>query len=159
MTTKTLVYSMLGICIVTILAYISIAPLAKKSLEAPSYLDMNQEEQLEQEIQKQNTPSQTNIATSVPKTLTEQKITETPSTKQVSFSMQDVALHNSESSCWSVVNGVVYDLTSYISKHPGGSRAVIRICGVDGTGAFEGQHGGQSKPERILENYKIGNIK
>lgn len=74
------------------------------------------------------------------------------------ITMTDVRAHDDASSCWSVVNGLVYDLTAYIPKHPGGKSEILAICGTDGTSAFEGQHGGESKPERILATYYIGDL-
>ncbi len=75
------------------------------------------------------------------------------------YTMSQVALHSTAPDCWSVVNGLVYNLTSYVNKHPGGAKEIIRICGRDGSSSFEGQHGGESKPERILASYQIGTLK
>jgi cytochrome b involved in lipid metabolism len=74
------------------------------------------------------------------------------------ITMAEVRTHNSASGCWSVVDGLVYDLTAYIPKHPGGKGEILAICGTDGSRAFNGQHGGESKPERILASYKIGEL-
>ncbi len=49
---------------------------------------------------------------------------------------EQVALHNQKSDCWTIVNGKVYDITSYIPRHPGGDE-ILRACGVDGTSLFE----------------------
>ena len=72
------------------------------------------------------------------------------------FSMVEVALHADATSCYSVVNGAVYDLTNWITKHPGGQQAIRGLCGKDGTSAFTGKHGGQQKPETTLAGFKIG---
>jgi cytochrome b involved in lipid metabolism len=72
------------------------------------------------------------------------------------FTMTQVAAHKSSASCYTVISGEVYDLTSWISQHPGGSSAILSICGVDGTAAFNGQHGGQSRPASELAGFKIG---
>jgi cytochrome b involved in lipid metabolism len=72
------------------------------------------------------------------------------------FTMVQIASHNSAASCWSVVGGSVYDLSSFVSKHPGGSSAIKSMCGVDGTAAFSGQHGSSGKPASTLAQYKIG---
>jgi cytochrome b involved in lipid metabolism len=74
------------------------------------------------------------------------------------ITMAEVRVHADEASCWSVVNGVVYDLTTYIPKHPGGKGEILSICGEDGSRAFDGQHGGESKPERILATYRIDDL-
>jgi cytochrome b involved in lipid metabolism len=65
-------------------------------------------------------------------------------------------LHADAASCYSVVNGSVYDLTNWITKHPGGQQAIKGLCGKDGTAAFTGKHGGQQKPETMLASFKIG---
>ena len=70
--------------------------------------------------------------------------------------LSEVALHSSVDDCWSAVDGNVYDLTKWISEHPGGNGPIESMCGVDSTEAFTGQHGGQNKPERELGKYKVG---
>jgi cytochrome b involved in lipid metabolism len=55
-----------------------------------------------------------------------------------------------------VVGGNVYDLTSYVSNHPGGSSVIKAICGKDGSAAFAGQHSGASKPNNVLAGFKLG---
>jgi cytochrome b involved in lipid metabolism len=54
------------------------------------------------------------------------------------------------------VNGWVYDLTSWISQHPGGQKAVLSICGKDGSDGFNGKHGWQPRPASELAWFKIG---
>lgn len=75
-----------------------------------------------------------------------------------SFTMAQVAAHNSSASCYTVVNGSVYDLTSQINAHPGGSRAILALCGIDATSSFTAKHGGQSRPESELASVKIGTL-
>jgi cytochrome b involved in lipid metabolism/uncharacterized membrane protein len=81
-----------------------------------------------------------------------------PAPAAKSYSSTQVASHNSASSCWGVVNGNVYDLTSYISSHPGGASAINALCGRDATSAFTGQHGGQSSPTNVLASFKLGTL-
>jgi cytochrome b involved in lipid metabolism len=57
------------------------------------------------------------------------------------------------------VNTNVYNLTSWINSHPGGSRAILGMCGKDATTAFLNQHGGQKRPEQELATFFIGNYK
>ncbi len=54
----------------------------------------------------------------------------------ISHTAREVALHNSESSCWLVLRGQVYDVTAFIPVHPGG-RAILQGCGRDATRLFE----------------------
>ncbi|MEI7709620.1 MAG: cytochrome b5 domain-containing protein [bacterium] len=46
-----------------------------------------------------------------------------------------------------------------MSAHPGGSQAILYLCGIDGTKAFNDQHGGQARPERELASFVIGKLK
>lgn len=75
------------------------------------------------------------------------------------YTIDDVKIHNTAISCWTVVNGSVYDVTSWISRHPGGSSAIKGMCGVDASAIFNGQHGGQSRPASELVGFKIGTLK
>jgi cytochrome b involved in lipid metabolism len=74
------------------------------------------------------------------------------------YTSAQVASHNSGSSCWGVVSNSVYDLTSYVSSHPGGASAIQALCGKDATSAFTGQHGGQSSPTNVLASFKLGTL-
>lgn len=88
-----------------------------------------------------------------------ESIVEKKSKEEKLYTMNDVAKHNSRQSCWTVIKGDVYDLTSWINKHPGGEEKILRICGKDGTEAFNRKHGGEQKPEQILEQFGIGKLK
>jgi cytochrome b involved in lipid metabolism len=81
--------------------------------------------------------------------------TPTPTGPRV-FTMAEVAMHNSQASCFSVIRGNVYDLTSWINQHPGGASKILALCGRDGTSSFEGQHGGSSRQENTLAGFQIG---
>lgn len=82
----------------------------------------------------------------------------TPTSTAAALTMSQVKLNNSASSCWSVINGNVYNLTNWISAHPGGRSAILSLCGVDGTSAFNSQHSGESRPESRLANYLLGKL-
>lgn len=72
------------------------------------------------------------------------------------ITLSDIAQHDSKKSCWSAVNGNVYDLTSWIPNHPGGEQAILSMCGKDGSNAYNAQHGGRAKQAAILAGFKIG---
>ena len=87
--------------------------------------------------------------------------TDTPTGDEVApeglaLTMEQVAQNDSEESCWTVVDGSVYDLTEWINQHPGGASRIIQLCGTDGTSLFQGQHGGSSGPESTLAGYLLG---
>ncbi len=87
------------------------------------------------------------------------KASPTPSpevTTQSDYTMANVKKNNSAASCWSLINGNVYNLTQWINSHPGGSSAIRGICGVDGSSSFNGRHAGQSNPKENLAGYLLG---
>jgi cytochrome b involved in lipid metabolism len=57
-------------------------------------------------------------------------------TEQQTYTLAKVAEHSSESDCWTIIDGNVYDITSYVPRHPGGDE-ILRACGADGTSLFE----------------------
>lgn len=81
-----------------------------------------------------------------------------PVQKVAGYTLAQVAEHATAASCWSAVNGSVYDLTKWIPLHPGGEAKIKAICGKDGSAAFTGKHGGQEKPEATLATFKIGTL-
>ncbi len=72
------------------------------------------------------------------------------------YTMAEVAKHADASSCWTAINGNVYDLTKWINQHPGGPQVILGLCGTDGTAAFTAQHGGQPEPEQVLKSFLLG---
>lgn len=82
----------------------------------------------------------------------------TPTTTSNALTLARVKANNTASSCWSIINGNVYNLTSWISNHPGGKSAITSLCGIDGTSAFNSQHRNESKPESRLTGYLLGKL-
>ncbi|MFO0743688.1 MAG: cytochrome b5-like heme/steroid binding domain-containing protein [Candidatus Paceibacterota bacterium] len=74
------------------------------------------------------------------------------------ITLSDISSHNSKDSCWSTIEGKVYDLTSFISKHPGGADAILAICGKDGSELFDGQHGMDPRAKGLLPNFYLGDL-
>ena len=54
-----------------------------------------------------------------------------------------LADHNSETDCWVAYQGKVYDITSWLQKHPGGVNAILPYCGTSSQfeEAFTKKHG------------------
>jgi hypothetical protein len=44
--------------------------------------------------------------------------------------------HNKKSDAWTAINGKVYNVTPYLSFHPGGETELMRVAGRDGTKLF-----------------------
>jgi hypothetical protein len=94
------------------------------------------------------TPTPTVTATPTP--------TPTPTPTIAGFTMAQVRANNTAKSCWTAIDGYVYNLTSWISSHPGGAGAILFLCGTDGTNAFKAQHEQQARPAVRLDSYKLG---
>lgn len=81
------------------------------------------------------------------------------------ISAEEVSAHDSSSDCWTIIDGSVYDLTSYIPRHRGGSN-ILSACGVDATAFFNGEQAGQNggvnshsgNARNDLESLKIGSL-
>lgn len=78
------------------------------------------------------------------------------------YTLAEIAQYNTTSSCWMAVDGKVYDVTSYINRHPGGSASIASGCGTDATEIFfERPSDGESHSNnavRQLEQYYIGKL-
>jgi cytochrome b involved in lipid metabolism len=100
--------------------------------------------------------NQTTLTNSISETDPTQTVKGIGRAVAASYTLAEVAQNNSRSSCWTVINGFVYNITDYIKRHPGGEAAISKICGVDGTAIFNNMHGGAAAQAIILSTYKIG---
>jgi cytochrome b involved in lipid metabolism len=93
----------------------------------------------------------------------EQKDSHTPQTgEQNTFSLEEVAQHNSAQDCWIVVHGKVYNVTT-IPCHGGGARTLIlESCGTDATELWETkpvtEEPHSQNAQNILNDYYIGDL-
>lgn len=70
----------------------------------------------------------------------------------------EVQRHNSVNDCWTVVDQNVYDVTTFVQRHPAGPGDIIGMCGTNASDDFLGQHKGQAEPEKWLETLKVGKL-
>lgn len=104
------------------------------------------------------TPTPTDTVTTTPST------TPTPTTDPSpeptptpgTYTIAEVATHNTKTDCWTVINKNVYNLTDWVSRHPGGETPITRLCGTDGSSSFNKQHGKAARPASMLALFKIG---
>ena len=82
--------------------------------------------------------------------------TATPKTEPAGYTMEKVRANNSEASCWSVIDGNVYDLTQWIASHPGGKGNILSLCGKNGTAEFASKHRGDGNPQARLKGFLLG---
>lgn len=107
-------------------------------------------------------------STLIPTNAQKQAISDTPSLASPTpvtqaYTLEEVATHNTETDCWMVIEGKVYDATMFIPTHPGG-KAIIKGCGTNATTLFterptnnKGPHPSQAI-EKLKELY-IGDLK
>lgn len=74
------------------------------------------------------------------------------------LSPDDVAMHNTPDDCWITLNGLVYDVTQYLPRHPGGAGMFESVAGHDATAAFEAI-GHSSRARGLLSSMQIGMLK
>ncbi len=65
-----------------------------------------------------------------------------------------IAKHTTPNDCYLLVKGKVYDVSSYISQHPGGRREITSKCGQEVTGVFTSIHSNFAWD--LLGKYQIG---
>jgi cytochrome b involved in lipid metabolism len=76
------------------------------------------------------------------------------------ISREELARHNSAASCWVIVEGLVYDITSFVPQHSGSADVLFPLCGKDATQAWKDKGGvGRSHSPRaqdVLQSFRIG---
>ena len=102
------------------------------------------------------TPTAKPVATPTPKATPTPTPSPTPTVAKTTYTMADVRANATPAKCWSAIDGYVYDLTRWISSHPGGASPIRFLCGIDGTNAFKAQHANQSSPMSRLSSYLLG---
>jgi len=70
------------------------------------------------------------------------------------YTKTEVAAHSNAGDCWLIVNGNVYDVTSYIPSHPGGRRRITDECGREVSSIFASIH--SNRAWDLLGGYRIG---
>eukprot|EP00927_Polykrikos_kofoidii_P077087 TRINITY_DN74073_c0_g1_i1.p1 TRINITY_DN74073_c0_g1~~TRINITY_DN74073_c0_g1_i1.p1 ORF type:complete len:268 (-),score=46.90 TRINITY_DN74073_c0_g1_i1:170-973(-) len=55
-------------------------------------------------------------------------------------SPEEIAQHCSDKSCWVLLRGEVWDLTPFLTDHPGGPGAILEFAGRDATAIWESVH-------------------
>ncbi len=70
----------------------------------------------------------------------------------------EIIKHNTAKDCWIIVFNKVYDITSFVYKHPGGSEILLSRAGEDASSFFQTRHGNMKRIQKILEQYCIGEL-
>lgn len=96
------------------------------------------------------TASATQPATALP--------TPSASVPAARYTLAEVQQRNSSAACWAVVDGTVYDLTDWISRHPGGAQRILGLCGRDASADFAAQHASDALPNETIASFRIGEL-
>ncbi|KAL6246963.1 hypothetical protein RBB50_006270 [Rhinocladiella similis] len=71
----------------------------------------------------------------------------------------EVAIHDSASSCWVIIGGNCYDVTDMINDHPGGRDAILRYAGKDATEDFTPIHPSDTLHKHLPKEKHLGPVK
>lgn len=78
------------------------------------------------------------------------------------YSATEVSQHKSQSDCWLIIDGEVYNVTEYVARHRKHDYDITRHCGTESsTGWNEKPESGKPhsrKAERLLKKYHIGTL-
>lgn len=109
----------------------------------------------QEEATQPNTQNTETTSTPTPQTETQdQALTE-------SFTLAQVAQHNTPADCWIIIENSVYDVTEFLNEHPGGSERIEPFCGKDATEGFATQGGAgshSSSANQLREDFLIGTV-
>lgn len=75
-----------------------------------------------------------------------------------SISAQEVTSHNKPDDCWIVVNGKVYNVTSFASSHPGGVAVIHKWAGKDGSEEYNMFHAAELIEKTLSSTDKLGDF-
>lgn len=75
------------------------------------------------------------------------------------YTQAQVGNHANPADCWTILDGMVYDITKLIDVHPGGG-VIIDYCGLDASSIFSNSHQANEAADRALldSKYKIGTL-
>ncbi|KAI8874257.1 cytochrome b5, partial [Ramicandelaber brevisporus] len=73
------------------------------------------------------------------------------------ISVAEVAKHSKYNDAWVICNGKVFDVTKFISEHPGGENVLMEIAGTDCTENFE-DVGHSLEARDIQMKYYVGDL-
>merc|ERR1712157_100828 len=68
----------------------------------------------------------------------------------MSVTQEEIAKHSSETDCWCIVGDEVYDVTNFLSEHPGGQKAIMLFAGKDATEEFDMLH-----DRKVIKKYGL----
>ncbi|KAF8151926.1 fatty acid-2 hydroxylase [Mycena galopus ATCC 62051] len=78
------------------------------------------------------------------------------------YTAEDVATRKTQSSCWLSRQGKVYNVTKFLTDHPGGDDIILKYAGKDVDGVMAGKegesHDHSESAYEMLAEYQIGRL-
>lgn len=74
----------------------------------------------------------------------------------VVYTWEQLATHNTEKDCYIAVRGKVYDVSSFMAAHPGGSSQLLLGAGRDATQVFESYH--KTETISFAKKFYVGDL-
>ncbi|KAH8109771.1 FMN-dependent dehydrogenase-domain-containing protein [Phellopilus nigrolimitatus] len=74
------------------------------------------------------------------------------------FTLDDVAQHDSSTSCWVIIQNKVYDVTEFLPEHPGGAKIILKYAGKDATAAYEPIHPPDALEKNLPPQKHLGTL-
>ncbi|KAG1716548.1 hypothetical protein ID866_600 [Astraeus odoratus] len=74
------------------------------------------------------------------------------------FTLAQVAEHNSTSSCWVIIQNKVYDVTDFVFDHPGGPQVIMNYAGGDATAAYIPIHPSDALVKNLPPEKHLGRL-
>jgi fatty acid desaturase 2 (delta-6 desaturase) len=74
------------------------------------------------------------------------------------YDWEEIRKHNKKTDLWIVVNDIVYDVTKFQQKHPGGNKLLEYYGGQDATEVFNAFHKEFDRVYKLAKYYKIGTL-
>lgn len=77
--------------------------------------------------------------------------------RKSSYTLCEIRRHRTLASCWLVAKGQVFDVTSYLQRHPAGAIAIARKAG--GRDCTEDLQFHSAGAQKLWKNFRIGTVR
>ncbi|KAI9572839.1 FMN-dependent dehydrogenase-domain-containing protein [Boletus coccyginus] len=74
------------------------------------------------------------------------------------YTLAQVARHNTTTSCWVIIRNKVYDVTDFLFDHPGGPQVILAFGGRDSTAAYVPIHPFDALDKNIAPEKHLGDL-
>ncbi|KAF2429337.1 cytochrome b2 [Tothia fuscella] len=74
------------------------------------------------------------------------------------ISVEELTTHSKPDDVWISINGVIWDVTDFAPKHPGGAVIILEYAGQDATKAYNEVHGPSLVAKHLDSSKSIGNL-